>query len=527
MADILLATSYHLEFDRKQQRILKPYPPLATLKPAAVLRRAGFSVALYDAMFAPGEYAFDAALLAHRPSIVVLYEDTFNWLSKMCLERMRQAALTLADMARARGAIVVAAGPDASDVPEIYLQHIDQVILHEGELTLEALCRFHAGRDPGTTLPQIEGLALRDALGQVRRTPSRPLLRDLDGLPMPAWDLVDVEQYRQTWKRRHGYFSLNQITTRGCPFRCNWCAKPVYGDVYHTRSPENLVAELAWVKQHLKPDHLWYADDILGLKKSWLLRFSELAGRADVAIPFMCQTRVDLMTAPNVAALKRAGCVEARVGAESGAQPVLDAMEKGTSVAQIQAAATHLKAAGIRVGFFIQFGYPGEGWEEIRKTRALIRGALPDELGISVSYPLPGTRFYDRVKAQVSDKTRWQDSDDLDPLFPGAFPREFYQQLHRLVHSEFQSLHSLSALERLVRAPRHASRQDVRRAFRLPLHVGRFVVRRARLEQERLKAARDADTPGSSAPSAPSAPIASSCSSKVPEGSGPPLPSRS
>jgi radical SAM superfamily enzyme YgiQ (UPF0313 family) len=487
MADILLATSYYLQFDPKQQRILKPYPPLATLYAAAVLRRAGYSVALFDAMFAPGEAAFEAALEAHRPAIVALYEDSFNWLNKMCLGRMRQAVLAMADAARRRGAKVIASGPDATDVPDIYLEHVDQVILGEGERTLEALCALHARAASPDELRAVPGLAVIDPDGAVVRTPPRALIDDLDSLPRAAWDLVDIEAYRRTWRRRHGYFSLNQITTRGCPFRCNWCAKPVYGDAYHTRSPEHLVDELRWMKETLRPDHLWYADDILGLKKSWLKRFAELAGQADVAIPFTCQTRVDLMTDGNVDALRRAGCREAWLGVESGAQRVLDAMEKGTTLAQIHHAADRLKAAGIRVAFFIQLGYPGEGWDEIAMTRALIATCMPDEIGISVAYPLPGTRFYDRVAARVQDKTRWDHSGDLDPLFPGAFPREFYQRLHEMMHGEFQSRHGLNALRELVRRPARLSREELERAAKLPLHLGRFAVRRAQLELDRRR----------------------------------------
>ncbi|MCB0790020.1 MAG: radical SAM protein, partial [Flavobacteriales bacterium] len=207
-----------------------------------------------------------------------------------------------------------------------------------------------------------------DAPGQLRRNPPRPILTDLDALPLPAWDLAEVERYRAAWTRRHGFFSLNQITTRGCPFRCNWCAKPVYGDRYQTRGPARVVEELALVVERYQPDHIWFADDILGLKKNWLLEFSDRVAEARLARRFMCQTRVDLMTPGNVAALARAGCEEVWMGAESGDPGVLAAMEKGITPDQTRAAVERLKAEGIKVALFLQFGYPGEGWEEIGRT---------------------------------------------------------------------------------------------------------------------------------------------------------------
>jgi anaerobic magnesium-protoporphyrin IX monomethyl ester cyclase len=141
------------------------------------------------------------------------------------------------------------------------------------------------------------------------------------------------------------------------------------------------------------------------------------------------------------------------MGVESGAQSVLDAMDKGLSLDQVRGAVTRLRAAGIRIGFFLQFGYPGEGWREIERTRKLVRDLTPDDIGISVSYPLPGTRFHASVKARLGEKRNWSQSDDLDPLFPGLFSREFYRRLSRTVHAEFRTRHALRTLRGLVATP--------------------------------------------------------------------------
>ena len=207
------------------------------------------------------------------------------------------------------------------------------------------------------------------------------------------------------------------------------------------------------MRERYAPDHLWFCDDIFGLKTRWLLPFAEKIAAAGLTTPFLCQTRADLMTDENVAALRRAGCAEAWMGVESGSQAVLDAMDKGITIAQVRGAVARLRAAGVRVGFFLQFGYPEEGWRDIEMTRQLIRELAPDEIGISVSYPLPGTRFHERVRAALGEKRNWRESDDLDPLFPGLFSRDFYRTLSRTVHAEFRTRRALRTLRAMAAAP--------------------------------------------------------------------------
>jgi anaerobic magnesium-protoporphyrin IX monomethyl ester cyclase len=463
MGRVLLAHGHLLRFDRKQHAIGKPYPPLATITAAAHLRAQGHDVALYDPMLDDDVGGFGAALRRFRPTLVAVYDDVFNWFTKMCLGRMREAALQMIDRARAAGARVAVAGHDAADAPEVYLRAgADYVLRGEPDLTLgELAARLDGAQDGQPAVDDIPGLIFRH-LGLPRRTAPRALLKNLDELPLPAWDLVDVQRYRDFWRRRHGFFSLNVVTTRGCPYLCNWCAKPVYGNTYHTRSPEHVLAELRLLRDRYAPDHLWFCDDIFGLKARWLMPFAERAAAEGLSMPFLCQTRADLMTEENVAALRRAGCREAWLGVESGAQTVLDAMDKGITVEQVRGAVARLRAAGVRIGFFLQFGYPEEGWPEIRRTRHLLRELAPDDIGISVSYPLPGTRFHERVQARMGDKRNWEQSDDLDPLFPGRFSRDFYRTLSRTVHAEFRTRRGWRALRELARDHR-PDRERLRR----------------------------------------------------------------
>ena len=289
------------------------------------------------------------------------------------------------------------------------------------------------------------------------RPSRRPDITDLDKLPFPAWDLVDVDKYRSIWLKRHGYFSMNMVTTRGCPYHCNWCAKPIWGQRYNSRSPENVVAEMKWLKEKFAPDHIWFADDILGLKPNWIERFAARLNEADAVIPFKCLQRADLVNEKTAAALAKAGCKTVWIGAESGSQKILDAMDKGDKVEDIYRAAKLLRENGIEVGFFLQFGYPGETWDDVQKTLKMVRECAPDDIGISVSYPLPGTKFFERVKLELGEKQNWVDSDDLAMLYRSPFPTEFYRVLHRRVHYEFRAWKALRqpSLRRLVNIPRN------------------------------------------------------------------------
>jgi anaerobic magnesium-protoporphyrin IX monomethyl ester cyclase len=454
---ILFGQSYFLRFDPKLWAAMQPYPPLGTLYAASYLRSRGYDVGLFDAMLAESESEWDQALDRVKPRIAVLYEDNFNYLSKMCLLRMRQAAFAMIGMARRRGCTVIVAGSDATDHAQAYINAgAHYVLIGEGEQTLGEVVD-HLLRKPAD-LDSILGLAFeRD--GQLVITPRRPDLKDLDALPFPAWDLVDIPRYRSIWLERHGYYSMNLATSRGCPYHCNWCAKPIWGQRYHVRSAENVVAELAWLKRTYQPDHVWFVDDIFGLIPGWVERFADLVEHQHARLPFKSLQRADLILKGNtIEALRRAGAQRVWIGAESGSQKILDAMEKGTHVEDIYETARRLHAAGIQVGFFLQFGYPGETRQDIERTLQMVRDCRPDDIGMSVSYPLPGTRFYAAVQHELGSKRNWQDSEDLAMLYNGPFSTAFYRWLHRVLHREFRAQRAWDELVAAARARRLGKR---------------------------------------------------------------------
>lgn len=470
MADILFTHSYFYKFDPKQWRAKQPYPPYGTLYAAAVMREAGHSVQLFDTALCDAAGELLPAIKSFSPKYLVIYDDGFNYLTKMCLTRMREAAFDMIRMGKEQGCTVIVSSSDSTDHYAEYLSRgADFVLLGEGELTLrELVATLEVGNwkretgDGEMALSNIPGLAWQGPNGP-ERSGSRPVIHDLDSLPDPAWDLADLDAYKNIWLRHHGYFSLNLATTRGCPYKCNWCAKPIYGNRYNSRSPERVVAEIEMLIERCGVHHFWMADDIFGLKPGWVQRFRDLVRAKNLPFEYKIQSRVDLLLKEDsIDALAASGLRQVWVGAESGSQKILDAMDKGTKVEEIREATRLLKKKGIEVCFFLQYGYLGETRADIDATLRLVEELLPHDIGISVSYPLPGTKFYENVRQLLGEKRNWEVSDDLAMMYPATYPPAFYRRLHRLTHKRFRLRQGLEELRKL----RAARRPDARRLLK-------------------------------------------------------------
>ena len=463
MERILFTHSYFLRFDPKQWATGQPYAPLGTLYAAAFMRQHGYDVSFFDTMFSKSPEEIIPVIKKEQPTVFVIYDDGFNYLTKMCLENMREAAFKMIRYAKENGCTVIVSSSDSTDRYEMYLNEgADFVLLGEAELSLLELT--NALEKNNADYFAIEGLAFKqdDAVVKTKR---RTVLKDLDALPFPAWDLVDMEPYRQMWLKHDGYFSMNMGTTRGCPFKCNWCAKPIYGNRYNSRSPQNVMIELKMLKRQFGFDHIWFCDDIFGLKPGWVKEFADLIEREQLSFKFKMQGRVDLLLQENnIRDLARAGCDNIWMGAESGSQKILDAMDKGTTVEQIFEATRLLKKCGIKPSFFIQFGYLTETKEDIQKTIAMINELLPHEIGISVSYPLPGTVFFEKVKSQLVNKTNWKDSDELALMFSNTYQPAFYKQLHSYVHKIYRMHLAFENIKQLISHPFKISTIRIKKA---------------------------------------------------------------
>jgi len=447
MLDIVFSHSYYYKFDVKQWNNKTPYPPLGTLYAASYLRENGYEVGVFDANLLDDPKTIQPYLEKQRPKTFVLYDDGFNYLTKMCLTTMREAAFEMIKIAKKLNCHIIVCSSDSTDHYEKYLTAgADYVIQGEGEISLKELVDALTNNEDTTT---IKGLVF-ERNEEVVKNPKHSVLRDLDKLPMPAWDLIDIEAYRKIWESGGNEFTLNIATTRGCPFKCNWCAKPIYGNRYNSHSPEYITKHIKYLSHTYGVNRFWMCDDIFGLKPNWVQNFNRELKKEKLSITYYIQSRVDLLLKEDtINALVESGLKEVWVGAESGSQVILDAMDKEIKVAQIYEATRLLKEKNVRVAFFIQFGYLEETIADINKTIQMIKELVPDNIGISVSYPLPGTKFYQKVKDDLKLKANWTDSDDLAMMFKGTYNTEFYRKLQRYVHKEYRKSQGIHYLKHL------------------------------------------------------------------------------
>ena len=415
MTDILLGHAYFLKYDRIERRVMKPYPPLGILYLSAYLKRTGIAVEVFDATFQ--DFAdFRDVLQRVQPRIVGLYANIIT----------RANVFTLAEMSKENGVEhVIVGGPDASEWCDQYFQHgVDIIGVNEGESTLEELVpRLQDRGREG--LEDVAGIIINKD-GFPFRTPPRPAIADLDTLPWPDRDVIDMDDYFDAWKSRHGESSVSLITARGCPFHCSWCSAEVFGHTHRQRSPKDVVDEMLMLRERYNPDIMWISDDVLTINRSWSLEFFKEVKQRDAIHRFECLSRADLVDHEILTGLRDSGCFRIWYGAESGSQKVLDSMRKGTKVEQVREACRITKELGMEAGFFILLGYPEETTADIRLTIDFLKQTKPDVVGTSVAFPIKGTEFYERVEDRVIVGDNWSSRNENKLLFKGKYPKLYY-----------------------------------------------------------------------------------------------------
>lgn len=479
MSNILFSHSYFYKMDSKQWETGTPYPPLGTIYAASFIRENGYDVSLFDVGLKDSSKEINEVIKKSKPKYFVLYDDGFNYLTKMCLTNMREAAFEMIKTAKEQGCVVIVSSSDSTDHFEKYINEgADVILLGEGEITLLETIQT---LDNNESLDTVKGICfLNDR--EIKNNGRRQVLKDLDFLPQAAWDLVNVESYRTAWTNKSQPFALNIATTRGCPYKCNWCAKPIYGNRYNSRSPKRVVEEVQFLSSNYGVTNYWMCDDIFGLKPNWVQEFDDELKQKGLKISYKIQSRADLLLKENnIDSLVSSGLKEVWIGAESGSQGILDAMDKGTTIKQIEDSTKLLQAKGVRVAFFIQYGYLGEKKEDIEKTIELIKRLKPDDIGISVSYPLPGTKFYETVKDELGGKQNWTDSDDLAMMFKGTFNEQYYKKLHSYTHKVFQKSKGVKEVKSFLKNPLSINLSTLKTLLKLPINTVRIWKEKAEL----------------------------------------------
>jgi anaerobic magnesium-protoporphyrin IX monomethyl ester cyclase len=409
--DLLLAHGYFLAEDAHERRVMKPYPTLGLLYISAYLKGQGYAVGVFDATFQTLA-DFEAQLRAERPRVVGLYT---NLMTKFNVLKMISAC-------RAAGTKVVLGGPEPAMYADEYLDHgADVIVVGEGELTMAELLSKGL-----TDLSSIAGIVFRRDGGAVVRNPPRPYIKDLDAIPFPDRDAIDMDRYVEVWRTHPGMGSVSLICARGCPFHCEWCSHAVYGNSHRRRSPANVAAELQMLLERYRPDQVWYADDVFTIHRKWFLEYAALLKQRSLKIPFECISRSDCLNEEVVERLAEIGCYRLWLGAESGSQRVLDAMRRGVQVEDVQAKTKMLQRRGIQVGMFIMLGYEGESLPDIEATTEHLKIANPDVFLTTVAYPIKGTGYYKAVERRVLARSSWNATSDRDLSVVGRYSPRFY-----------------------------------------------------------------------------------------------------
>ncbi len=423
---ILFTHAYFLSEDPKEQAINKPYPPLGILYLSAWLDQHGYPNSVFDTTFAT-PLAQQQQLLHQRPDILAVYT---NLMTKLHVVKLLQFIRQEESL---RQCLIVVGGPDITYNIDQYLKlGADVLVIGEGEQTLlEIVKACEEGLRP--QFGHIEGLAYRDAEGRTICTAKRQHLKKVDELPFPNRHKINLQQYLDLWKHHHGRSSVSVSTQRGCPYTCRWCSTAVYGQSYRRRSPGSVVAELKWIQQQYQPDQIWFVDDVFTVSHKWLAGFVQALQKEGVRIPFECITRADRMNEEVIAMLKSAGCFRVWIGAESGSQRILDAMDRRVETQKVQQMIVHCREQGIETGTFVMLGYPGETEADIRQTLYHLQRANPDWFTITIAYPIKGTGLYEEVFGQRLKELDWQRTTDRDIDFVRTYARPYYDLAVRWV----------------------------------------------------------------------------------------------
>ncbi|WP_422355837.1 B12-binding domain-containing radical SAM protein [Roseivirga pacifica] len=426
---VLLTHGYFLAEDAKEQEIMRPYPPLGLLYISAFLLQNGIENKVLDSTFSSFDN-FKDYIHDHQPKVIAIYT---NLMTKIrVLEMAKYAKEILPETS------IIFGGPDVTYNTENYLKHgADYLVIGEGENSMLELTQ-HLLDEKKEAPKHIDGIAFMDDNGSVVKTNARTKVRDIDELPIPNRSAIDIPKYLDVWKEHHGQNAINISTQRGCPYTCKWCSTAVYGQSYRRRSPKLVVEELKQLIEEYKPDTFWFVDDVFTVSHKWLKEFCETLTQENVSIQFECISRADRMNSEVISLLKEAGCFRVWIGAESGSQKIVDAMDRRVSVEHVRDMIVETQKHGIQAGTFIMLGYPGETMEDIKETIHHLKVSNPDHFTITVAYPIKGTSLYDDINHHIITDNDWATSTDRDIDFKRTYSRRFYDFAVKYIINEVQ-----------------------------------------------------------------------------------------
>ena len=355
-------------------------PSLGLMYLSAALRRAGYSVRHIDHTFLERHQVLEQ-IDQLQPRVIGIY----------CMITMQDEALSLAAQVRGK-ALTVVGGPYPSGEPDTFVDQFDLVAVGEGEETIVQIMQHLDDQ----TFGEVPGLVFKRD-GEILRTPVRARSKDMSDLPLPYRHDIPNAQYVAYWRKHWKDATTPLMSTRGCPFRCDFCHKSVFGDLFSARPVESVVAEMREIAE-LGYDHIWMSDDLFTLNYKRTFELAQAIEAAHLPLTWECLSRVTHVDQALFEQMHRAGCKRIFFGIESGDEGVLKQMKKGITPDQARKAVEACVAAGIKAAGFFMVGYLGETTESLIKSINFSSSLPLDYVSYTIAYPLPGTGFYERVR---------------------------------------------------------------------------------------------------------------------------------
>jgi len=413
---LLFTHAYYISDDLKEQKIMKPYPPLGLLYVSAYMLSQNIENDVFDSTFSTMQSQLDF-IIEKQPKVICIYTNLMTKIEVVKLMKILKSE-------KYKFPKIVLGGPDVSYNIENYLKAgADFLVIGEGEVTTFEL---YNALLKNSNLHDIAGIAFLEN-NQVIQTAARTKMKELDDLPLPNRKAIDMQRYLDTWKNNHGQSSMTISTQRGCPYTCKWCSTAVYGQSYRRR-PAHLVAqEMKMLKNQYQPDAIWFVDDVFTVSHKWLIAFKEEVLLQDALIPFECITRAERLNDEILQLLKEIGCFRIWIGAESGSQKIIDLMDRRVEVNHVKKMIQQTNAMGMETGTFVMVGYPGEDMDDINKTIQYLIEAKPTIYTITIAYPIKGTSLYNEIEGKITNELDWETTTDRDIEFERTYSKQFYK----------------------------------------------------------------------------------------------------
>jgi len=376
------------------QRTDFPQPPLGIAYVAATLEKAGNKVEIIDS---------SALKLNVDETVKMVIDNGFEFVGITVMTPTLGSAVEVARgiKEKNKSIFIFMGGAHVTALPVKTLENfpeIDVVVIGEGEVTTPILI------ENKEKLKDVLGIAYRKN-GKIVVTPSRPIIKNLDDLPLPAYHLLPINKYRPypPHGKKLPYMAI--MTSRGCPFRCTFCSKPVHGKLYRAKSPKAIIKEIKYIKENYKIKEILFYDDSFTLDRQRIIELCDEMIKNKINIPWSCETRVNLVDKELLSKMKDAGCYIISYGVESGNQEILNNIKKDITLEQIKNAFKLTREAGIAIVSYFMLGCPGETKQTMKQTIEFAKELDANFAQFSICTPFPGTEIADLIDKK--DEIDW------------------------------------------------------------------------------------------------------------------------